>query len=157
MGVIAMKVYLVQHGQSVSEEVDPARPLSEKGQKDMEKVARFLKSVNLKISVILQSGKTRATQTAEILNPKVTSSEGIMKKQGLAPNDPIDPWVEELNKSPDDVMIVGHLPFLSRLASRLLGREEELISFQPGGIVCLEKMEHLQWRIRWMVVPELFS
>ena len=80
-----------------------------------------------------------------------------MKKQGLAPNDPVDPWVEELNKSTDDVMIVGHLPFLSKLVSRLLGREEELISFQQGGIVCLEKMEHLQWRIRWMVVTELLS
>jgi phosphohistidine phosphatase len=92
-----MKVYLFQHGQSVSEDVDPARPLSEKGQKDVEKVAQFLKGINLKISVILQSGKTRATQTAEILNPKVTSAEGVMKKQGLAPNDPVDPWVDELN------------------------------------------------------------
>jgi phosphohistidine phosphatase SixA len=152
-----MKVYLVQHGQSVSEDVDPSRPLSEKGQKEVEKLAQFLKGLNLKIRVIFQSGKTRATQTAEILNPKVTSSGGIMKKQGLAPNDPVDPWLEELNKSPDDVMIVGHLPFLSRLASRLLGREEEVINFQPGGIVCLEKMEHSQWQIRWMVVPELLS
>jgi len=152
-----MKVYLVQHGQSVSEDVDPARPLSEKGQKEVEKVAQFLKGLNLKIRVIFQSGKTRATQTAEILNPKVTSSKGIMKKEGLAPNDPVEPWVEALNKSLDDIMIVGHLPFLSRLASRLLGREEEVINFQPGGIVCLEKMEHNQWQIRWMVVPELFS
>jgi len=154
-----MKIYLVQHGQSVSEAVDPGRPLSEKGQKDMEKVARFLKGVNLKIRVIFQSGKTRATQTAKILNPKVTSLEGIMKKDGLAPNDPVDPWVEELNKSSDDVMIVGHLPFLSKLASRLLGTEkkEEFIAFQPGGVVCLEKMEHNKWQIRWMVVPELFS
>ena len=152
-----MKVYLVQHGQSVSEDIDPARPLSEKGKKDVQKVAQFIKGIDLEISVNLQSGKTRATQTAEILNPKVTSSKGIMKKQGLAPNDPVDPWVEELNKSPDDVMIVGHLPFLSNLASRLLGKKEEVISFQQGGIVCLEKMEHLQWRIRWMVVPELLS
>jgi phosphohistidine phosphatase len=152
-----MKVYLVQHGQSVSEDVDPTRPLSEKGRKDMEKVAQFLKGVNLKISVILQSGKTRAIQTAEILNPKVTSLRGIMRKEGLAPNDLADPWVEELNESPDDIMIVGHLPFLSKLASRLLGTEAELISFQQGGVVCLEKMEHLQWRIRWMVVPELLS
>jgi len=52
-----MKVYLVQHGQSVSEDVDPARPLSEKGQKDMEKVARFLKGVNLKITIIFKAGK----------------------------------------------------------------------------------------------------
>jgi len=152
-----MKVYLVQHGQSVSEDIDPARPLSEKGQKDVQKIAQFLKGINLEISVILQSGKTRATQTAEILNPKATSSKGIMKKQGLAPNDPVDPWVEELNKSPDDIMIVGHLPFLSKLASRLLGREEEVINFQPAGIVCLEKIEPLPWRIRWMVVPELLS
>lgn len=154
-----MKVYLVQHGQSVSEEIDPGRPLSERGQKDVEKVAQFLKGLNLKIRVIFQSGKTRAAQTAEILNPKVTSLEGIMEKSGLAPNDPVDPWVDKLNKSQDDLIIVGHLPFLSKLASRLLGREEreEFIAFQPGGIVCLEKMERNRWQIGWMVVPELFS
>jgi phosphohistidine phosphatase SixA len=54
-------------------------------------------------------------------------------------------------------MIVGHLPFLSKLTSRLLGKEEEVVNFQQGGIVCLEKMEHLPWRIRWMVVPELLG
>ena len=154
-----MKVYLVQHGQSVSEDVDPGRHLSEKGQKEVEKVAQFLKGLSLKTRVIFQSGKTRAAQTAEILNPKVTSLEGIMGKSGLAPNDPVDPWVNKLNKSQDDLIIVGHLPFLSKLASRLLGREEreECIAFQPGGVVCLEKMEHNQWQIRWMVLPELFS
>ena len=152
-----MKVYLVQHGQSVSEDVDPARPLSEKGKNDVEKVAKFLKGINLKVSVILQSEKTRAIQTAEILHPKVTAAEGVMKKQGLAPNDPVDPWMDDLNKSLDDVMIVGHLPFLSTLTSQLLGKKEEVINFQPGGIVCLEKMEPLTWRIRWVVVPELLG
>jgi phosphohistidine phosphatase len=131
--------------------------LSKKGLEKVEKMAQFLKGLNLKIRVIFQSGKNRAAQTAEILNPNVTSLKGIMKKQGLEPNDPADPWVEELNQSSDDVMIVGHLPFFSKLASRLLGTEENAISFQQGGIVCLEKTEHLHWQIKWMVVPELLS
>lgn len=38
-----MRLYLVQHGEAVSEEIDPARSLSEKGKTDISKIAKFLK------------------------------------------------------------------------------------------------------------------
>lgn len=155
----AMKICLVQHGLSVSEEVDPARPLSDKGRKDVEKIAEFLKGVGLKVSIIQHSGKTRAAQTAEIINAKITPSNGILQKQGLAPNDPVRPIRDEILKAQEDLMIVGHLPFLNKLASRLLGGKEdqEFIAFQQGGIVCLEKANDDTWRIGWMIVPGLLK
>lgn len=54
-------------------------------------------------------------------------------------------------------MIVGHLPFLGRLISRLLidSDSPDLVAFQPGAVVCLERSEVKSWHIRWMVVPEL--
>ncbi|MCX8011863.1 MAG: phosphohistidine phosphatase SixA [Desulfobacterota bacterium] len=154
-----MKVYLIQHGESLTEEVDPTRPLSEKGQKDSVKIAELLKKLEIKVSVIYESGKKRATQTAEIINSKISSLKGIIQRNGLAPNDPVSPWVGELhNKGEEDIIIVGHLPFLSRLTSRLLNKkeEEEIVAFTPGGVVCLERFKDKQWWIRWMVLPELF-
>ena len=154
-----MKVYLVQHGDSVSKEIDPARPLSDKGRKDVEKIAELLQVMDLKVTVIQQSGKTRAAQTAKILNSKITSVKGNLQKDGIAPNDPVEPLSDELMEVQEDLMIVGHLPFLSKLATRLLGgtKEQSFIAFQPGGVVCLEKGEGDNWRLGWMMIPALLK
>ncbi len=54
-------------------------------------------------------------------------------------------------------MIVGHLPFLSKLASSMVVDDDSasVVAFKEGGIVCLEKNEDMVWHIAWMVVPEL--
>jgi phosphohistidine phosphatase len=62
-----MRLYLVQHGEAVAEDVDPARPLSATGQSDVTKVARFLAASGLSVSQVLHSGKLRAEQTAALL------------------------------------------------------------------------------------------
>ena len=84
--------------------------------------------------------------------------QGAIKHEGLAPNDPIGPVKSELIHARDDLMIVGHLPFLSKLASALLVGDEliELFSFQQAGVVCLGRNdEEEQWQVCWMVVPQL--
>lgn len=45
-----MHLYLIQHGDAKSEQEDPARPLSDKGRRDVEKVAGFL-SANIGVGV----------------------------------------------------------------------------------------------------------
>jgi len=54
-------------------------------------------------------------------------------------------------------MLVGHLPHLSRLASRLICGDEErkVVSFQMGGVVCLERDAEGNWSVRWALTPEL--
>ena len=64
-----MRLYLVQHGQAKSEELDPQRGLTEQGVQDVERLAAFLKPLSLAVQVVWHSGKTRAAQTAEILAP----------------------------------------------------------------------------------------
>ena len=56
-------------------------------------------------------------------------------------------------------MIVGHLPYLSRLLSALLGvpQERAVVAFQVGGVVHLERDNHEEWRLRWILPPELLS
>ncbi len=54
-------------------------------------------------------------------------------------------------------MIVGHLPFLDKLASFLLCGEENpsLILFQYGAIVCLKGKEDKRWEIASILTPEM--
>ncbi len=152
-----MRVYLVQHGEAKPKDVDPDRHLTEKGVRDVGKVAAFLEPLGLRLGVIWHSGKARAAQTADILGSAVTAAEGIVEREGLAPNDPVDPMREALESAAEDVMIVGHLPFLSRLVWALVADSEvaEVVAFQNGGVVCVERGEDGGYRLRWMVTPEL--
>ena len=55
-----------------------------------------------------------------------------------------------------DLMLVGHLPFLSCLASLLLvgDPERSVIRFRNSGIVCLVR-EQGNWFLGWTVIPEI--
>ena len=153
-----MFLYLVQHGQPHPKEVDPERGLTDKGHEDVKRLASFLERMNLKVDVLWESGKKRATQTAEILAPGLLPTQGkVSEKSGIAPNDPVAPVAEELSSVSSDHMIVGHLPFLSRLVSYLiLGNETpDVVSFQQGGVVCLKRDPDGKWTVAWMVVPAL--
>ncbi len=57
----------------------------------------------------------------------------------------------------EDILLVGHLPYLGRLATLLMGgdKERSVINFQMGGVVRLRRMAAGQWAVDWMVVPEI--
>ena len=152
-----MKLYLVQHAKAVPKQVDPQRPLTEEGQRDIQKVAAFIKPLNLVVDYLWHSGKRRAIQTAEVLAEVVKINEAKMARDGLAPNDDVTALKDELVPDQKDIMIVGHLPFVSKLASLLLRGDESAntVAFKQGGIVCLGSSEGNQWQIKWMVTPEI--
>ncbi len=151
-----MKLYLVQHAEAKEKEEDPSRPLSEKGLKDVEKMANFLKG-KIKVAKILHSGKLRAKQTAERLNESIQSSEGIKEVDDLAPLDDPRIWEKKLRDEEKDVMIVGHLPYLGKLAGLLLVNDQNrtIINFKMGGIVCLEK--NADWSLQWILTPQILE
>ena len=151
-----MRLYLVQHGEAMAEEVDPARPLSEKGKTDVSKIAKFLKEKNIKADIIWHSTKKRAIQTAQILAEFIKPEQGTTERQGLAPNDPVDKLHQELTRENKDLMIVGHLPFLQKLSSLLLTGSEncKVTTFSPGGVICFEQ-EDGSWHLMWAITPDL--
>ena len=137
--VTAMRVYLVQHGQAKPENEDPQRPLTDRGADDVAWVAHWaIDRFGVRPSRVIHSGKTRSRQTAEIWGRllEVDAEEG----DGLAPNDDSKAWVRRLTADTADVMLVGHLPHLAKLASLLLTGDPDgqLIGFQQGGLVALE-------------------
>lgn len=151
-----MKIYLVQHGEAEPESVDPARPLTAQGHQDVQQVAAFAARLGLEVEQIRHSGKTRAEQTAEILGEALSPADGVVTVSGLAPNDNVRPVAEALAREAQPVMLVGHLPFLARLAGLLVtgNLDRSVVQFRNAGIVCLARQED-RWLIAWIVTPEM--
>jgi phosphohistidine phosphatase len=152
-----MQLYLVQHGEALAEGVDPARPLSASGRADVARMAAFLAAAGVRAGRVMHSGKRRAEQTAEILAAAVAPDTAPAAHAGLSPNDPPDGVAREAAAWSYPIMLVGHLPFMARLASRLVagGEDAGVVAFQPGSVVCLERTDQHRWTIAWMVRREL--
>ncbi|MBI5197842.1 MAG: phosphohistidine phosphatase SixA [Nitrospirae bacterium] len=150
-----MFLYLVRHAEAKSEEEDPSRGLTEKGVQDIRKVASFLGGGRVRVPGIFHSGKTRAMQTVQALADHLHPSEGISPTDGLAPMDDPRIWGECLSNQREDLMLVGHLPHLGRLSALLLcgNPESPIVTFETGGVVCLERGESGRWSMMWMIVP----
>lgn len=154
-----MELYLVQHGPAKSETEDPQRPLTEEGRRTVERVAAFLAPLGLRIERIEHSGKLRARQTAELLAQALRPAAGICEAEGLAPNDDAGIVAARLARETANLMVVGHLPHLSRLVSRLLGlaADRPAVQFQMGGLVRLDRSDAGEWVIRWVLTPDLLA
>jgi len=152
-----MRLYLVQHGKAETKQNDPQRRLTADGRAETDKIAGFLKPVQLGVAQIWHSGKSRARETAEILNRAVPADDGLIEREGLSPDSPAEPIRETIDTLQGDLMIVAHLPFLSKLCSVLLlgQKDADPVDFRNAGIVCLERDACNMWRLRWIVTPEL--
>jgi phosphohistidine phosphatase len=158
-----MRIYLTQHGLAVPKEVDPERPLSEQGRGDVRRLADFLGGAGVRVEQVVHSGKARAEQTASLLAeavlPALLTAGRAQARAGLSPNDPVEPLATALQAWSADTLLVGHLPFLGRLASLLLASDPErpTPAFQPGSMACLERDTAGQWVLLWMLRPELLG
>jgi len=152
-----MFLYLVQHAEAKRDEEDPGRDLTEKGRIDIENVAHYMKRLNVQVRQIFHSGKTRAQSTALILAQHFQPPAGVSEASGLAPLDDPEIWAGRIVKMDEDILLVGHLPHLARLAAILMSgdKERSVVNFQMGGVVRLRRMEAGQWAVDWMVVPEI--
>jgi phosphohistidine phosphatase len=151
-----MYVYLVQHAEADREE-GSGKDLTEKGRLDIESVAHHLKRLNVQVKQIFHSGKTRAQSTAKVLARHLNPSNGVSAAPGLAPLDDPEIWSGRIAPMDEDILLVGHLPHLGRLAALLMtgDKEKQVINFQMGSAVRLRRMAADQWAVDWMVVPEL--
>ena len=154
-----MKLFLIQHAQAKNKEEDPQRPLTDKGKANIKKVAQHVARTVPEIAELWHSEKLRAQQTAQILAEVLKISDKLKEYPGLTPNDNIVPIKERLMEAKENLAIVGHLPFLDKLASILLchSQEARIISFTMGGIVCLNRDQENNWSVEWMITPDVAS
>jgi phosphohistidine phosphatase len=152
-----MQLYLVQHGASKSESEDPQRSLTDEGRQTVELMAEYLSLLRLAIGRIEHSEKLRARQTAEILAAQLHPHGGTRQAAHLGPNDYVEPMRDRLQTESDNLILVGHLPYLSRLVAMLLGvcKDHTVVEFRIGGVVRLDRSDSGEWVVRWVLPPEL--
>ncbi|MEE8146948.1 MAG: phosphohistidine phosphatase SixA [Longimicrobiales bacterium] len=151
-----MEVYLSQHGKAESEEEDPRRPLSAEGREETERVARAAAIAGIRVDAVWHSTKLRARQTAEIFAEALKPVNGIHEQDWLGPLDDPRTAVEAARETEEAVLMVGHLPHLSRLPSLLLTGDPEhrVVDVRFSGIIALAEREE-GWVLSWYLRPEL--
>lgn len=152
-----MALYLVQHGKSLSKDIDPERGLSEEGRAEVERIAKVARDYGVHVAEIRDSGKKRARQTAEIFASALKPKLGVKAADGINPTDDVTLFSKNIEFD-RDLMIVGHLPFMERLISYLItgSIERPVFRLQNGGILCLEKDQELDLPvITWALMPKV--
>jgi phosphohistidine phosphatase len=153
-----MKIYLVRHGQANPANIDPEKGLSETGKQEIARLAESIRHLEINVHQIWHSGKARARQTAEILSAVVKADEGLMARDGLKPNDPAEATALEINAYCCDLMIVGHLPFMAKLASLLFAGDQDRCAFvfHPGTIACFDFKNDI-WTLEFLIYPDIIA
>jgi phosphohistidine phosphatase len=152
-----MALYLIQHGKSLPKDQDPDQGLSEEGTTETERIASLTQDYGVSVSQIRHSVKTRARQTAEILARALKPQNNIQEISGIKPMDDVAACAAKIDPD-ENVMLVGHLPFMERITSYLItgSIDQALIKFQNSGIVCLDKDPETQaWVIKWTLMPNI--
>ena len=152
-----MALYIVQHGQSLTKDLDPEKGLSKQGIETVERIARVAQNYGVKVARIQHSGKKRARQTAEILAAILEPSDGLQQVDGIKPMDDVEAFASRVDYSAN-TMVVGHLPFLEQLTSFLvIGQQSPVIfKLQNGGILCLDQIERANAPvIKWALMPRV--
>jgi phosphohistidine phosphatase len=124
---------------------------------ETERIAGVAKDYNINVGQIMHSVKTRARKTAGIYASALTPTGGVKEVEGLKPMDDVAAFSVSLN--PDsNTMLVGHLPFMERMASYLVtgAIDKPVFKFQNSGIVCLDKdPDSDSWVIVWTLMPHI--
>jgi phosphohistidine phosphatase len=133
---------------------NPQRPLSLAGRETVEQIGRLARKRKVRVSAIYHSGILRAQETAEILARHLLPPLGVQAIAGLLPEDDPEIVKAEIEAATEPVLLVGHLPYMSRLAALLVHGDMEatIINFQPAAMVCFSQIA-ARWKIDWHVGP----
>ncbi len=153
-----MRLYLLQHGDALAKDVDPERQLSDRGRADINRLVAWLVRNDVAVSRICHSGKTRARQTADLLESVLGTGGEIRADEGLGPNDPPDVFLERLQNVDEDILVASHLPFVARVLSEAVtgSPDQQLVAFRPGSIAVVERDASGAWHLVCFACPDFF-
>jgi phosphohistidine phosphatase len=160
-----MNLYLLRHGIAAEPgaagyEPDSERPLTAKGESRLRDAVRAMKGLDLSFDLILSSPYLRAKQTAEIIAKNLKLRKKMAICDDLIPNGNPRLLIQQLNQlrpEPENVLLVGHEPYLGKLVALLAAGNTSLeIDFKKGGLCKLEAEFLLYGRcakLVWLLTP----
>jgi len=160
-----MNIFVLRHAVAVERDDwhsdDAARPLTPDGEVQQRKVCAAMKGLGLKFDLISSSPYARAKRTAEIVAEELNLKKQLQFSDELTPDGSAKKWVREiagLERSPENLLVVGHEPYLSELISVLLtGKAKMEIDFRKSGL-CRLKADSLEYdrcaTLVWLLSPK---
>jgi phosphohistidine phosphatase len=140
---------------------DAARPLTPKGKRQLRQIATALQNLGLDFNLILSSPFLRARQTAEIIARSRKRKNRVAFSDELAPGGNPKALIQQLNELkpvPENVLLVGHEPYLSELIGLLIsGGTTTDIELKKGGLGKLEAAPLRFGRcatLAWLLTPK---
>jgi phosphohistidine phosphatase len=138
-----MNLYLLRHGIATVRGTgglrDEERPLTREGIEKMTAAARSFPALIGTIDRILTSPLVRAKETAMIAAKEFRAAKKVHIVNELAPGTSIERIYTLLNehRTEGNVMLVGHEPDLSMLASALIGAGSSVIELKKGSLCAI--------------------
>jgi phosphohistidine phosphatase len=157
-----MELYLLRHAHAGDpgawDGPDERRPLSDKGEKQSERLGRFLAGIGLRVDAIITSPKVRAAQTARIvagaLSLPVGEDDRLGGEVGL---ETLETILRDAG-DPDRAVIVGHDPDFTDLVTVLCGAAR--VPMKKGALARIDvsrPLEPGEGTLRWLVPPDLLK
>ncbi len=161
-----MNLFFLRHGVAVERDPhsfpdDSRRPLTLKGEDRVRLVCDALQALELSFDAILSSPFLRARQTAEIISGSLGLRRVLQFHPDLAPaGNPqtLLRFVNRISPKPENLLLVGHEPYLSELLSMLIsGHTDASIDLKKNGLAKIELTQRLKLgrcaTLNWLLTP----
>lgn len=148
-----MELILWRHAEAAEGMPDDMRPLTEKGQRQAERMAHFLAERLPQNTRILVSPALRAQQTAAALNTSFITAPNIDVHSSPQKAIAAAGWP----MAGGAVLLVGHQPWLGELASLLMTGHADIWSIKKGAVWWFSRRERegdYQTVLRLAISPE---
>jgi phosphohistidine phosphatase len=156
-----MNLFFLRHGKAFPRgpkwRPDSKRPLTREGEEKMIEAVRGLRALEVSFDLILASPFARALRTAQI----VAADDGarkVFETNHLVPDADPQEIIDEINSNFaafQQIILVGHEPFLSGLISKLISGGADVALEMKKGALCKLSLESLAFdkcaRLEWLL------
>ena len=152
-----MNLYLLRHGIAAEPgmagfQPDSERPLTAKGENRLRTAAKAMAKLDMSFDLILSSPFLRAKQTAEIIVRNFKLRKKLAFSEDLTPTGNPRLLIQQLNRlrpEPENVLLVGHEPYLGKLIALLAAGNTSLeLGFQKRRLVQIGGGLSALWPLR---------
>jgi phosphohistidine phosphatase len=157
-------LFILRHGLAVEPGTagyakDADRPLTAEGKAKLREIAAAMEKLGLDFDIILSSPYKRARQTAEIVAEELEKK--VQFSETLTPQGQVKTLIDFLNRlrpPAQNVLLVGHEPYLSELISLLIsGERHASVVMKKGGLAKLSVESLKPGRcaaLQWLLTPK---
>jgi phosphohistidine phosphatase len=157
-----MELYLLRHAHAGDPATwdgpDERRPLSDKGEKQSDRLGRFLAGIGFQSDAIITSPKVRAAQTAKLVADRLGLPVGEDDRLGgVLSLGTLEAILRDAG-DPNRPVIVGHDPDFTELVAILCGAAR--VPMKKGALARIDLDRPLEpggGTLRWLVPPDLLK